>query len=451
MKNPKERLVCFALAVSLVAPACALDTSSPRLKNAFDYRIGGGMLSGPPTAVHTVPVLSFGSGWDLGMECGKFDPKITVSNQLNGITDGFKNMMNNIIQSATGAVASLPALAIQRADPALYDLLQQGILQGKMDFEWAETSCQEMASVMMGDQGFPFEKFKVNAQVSEWAYQIGAKGGDAKATKDEVDRLEAGNEGAEWICGVKKGGVAMPPINALRDVVIVGYNVLFDQSNPCTTASIPPAAGQGTPLWEYWSGPVAASTWAMEVVGDTEIRTCETCKKLETTPGKGLTYKHRDMSDSIYNDLEDLVNGVTPMTWQNLNRVSAPPGVLVDDTVIAAIRKRPLDSQPTMIRKLAGEIAYTRLVEQGRLLTQMLRSGVKEPNVSNLQSAKAVVNDAIDHLQVELDQLDNEIKTRQAIAKLTIQRIVGAEEREIQNTRAPSRAKPTGLNSLGQP
>jgi len=43
-------------------------------------------------------------------------------------------MMNNIIQSATGAVASLPALAIQRADPALYDLLQQGILQGKMDF-----------------------------------------------------------------------------------------------------------------------------------------------------------------------------------------------------------------------------------------------------------------------------------------------------------------------------
>jgi hypothetical protein len=45
--------------------------------------------------------------------------------------------MNQVIQSATSAVASLPALIIQRADPALYNLLipscgQTSVIRQKM-------------------------------------------------------------------------------------------------------------------------------------------------------------------------------------------------------------------------------------------------------------------------------------------------------------------------------
>jgi len=90
-------------------------------------------------------------------------------------------------------------------------------------------------------------------------------------------------------------------------------------------------------------------------------------------------------------------------------------------------------------------------VEQGRLVTQMLRSGIKEPNAANMEQAKQVVNEAIDHLQVELGQLDAEIEARQAVAKLTIQRILGNEEREVQNVRAPNRSQGSGVNSLGNP
>lgn len=49
--------------------------------------------------------------------CGNFDISTTVKNQLNGLTDGFRNLMSNVISSATGAVASLPAMVIQRANP----------------------------------------------------------------------------------------------------------------------------------------------------------------------------------------------------------------------------------------------------------------------------------------------------------------------------------------------
>jgi hypothetical protein len=157
------------------------------------------------------------------------------------------------------------------------------------------------------------------------------------------------------------------------------------------------------------------------------------------------------MTDDLIEDLEDLVTGATQLTWQNLNRVSAPPGVIVNDAIIMAVRKRDAQGQGEMIRKLAGEIAYARLVEQGRLLTQLLRTGVKEPNVAAFEPAKIVVNDAIDQLQVELDQLDLEIKTRQAIAQNTILRILGQEEKSVQNTRKVDRGKASGTNQLGQP
>jgi integrating conjugative element protein (TIGR03755 family) len=173
MKMFDKKVLVPALLLATSIPSFADNMQfSPRLSEAFEYQIGGGYNGSPPTPVHTVPILDLGIGWDLNMECGEFDPKISVSNQLNGITDGFRNMMDNIIQSATGAVAQLPALAIQKANPALYDMLQQGILQGKLDFEWAETSCDEMARVMMGEQSFPFEKYKLSAKTNNWAQQI---------------------------------------------------------------------------------------------------------------------------------------------------------------------------------------------------------------------------------------------------------------------------------------
>lgn len=452
MKFNKKLLVpavCLAITSGL-ASADTLRYSS-RLSDLLDYEVGGGYTASPPTTVHTVPILDLGIGWDLNMECGKFDPKISVSNQLNGITDGFRDMMDNIIQSATGAVAALPGLAIQQAHPALYDLLQQGILQGKMDFEWAETSCDEMASVMMGEQSFPFEKYKMSIKTNNWAEQIGLSGGDAIRAKKALDNANHGNEGAEWTCGTKKGGTGQPAINALKDVVIVGYNIMYDRANSCDTGSVSAAVGNGTPLYSYWTTPVAAANWAASVVGDTQIRTCDGCTKIEGVAGKGLTYMHRDLAETLYTRIEDLVDGSTTLSWQNLNLVSAPPGIQINQTIILSIRKRSAAGRQEMISKLAGEIAYARIVEQGRLLTQMLRTGVKEPNVSNFEPAKIVVNEAIDHLQVELDQLDQEIQTRKMIAKDTIMKIIGWEEKKVQRAQIDRTGRASGTNVYGAP
>ncbi|HFZ9213910.1 TPA: hypothetical protein ACIPE5_001565 [Salmonella enterica subsp. diarizonae serovar 61:r:-] len=65
------------------------------------YRIGGGAaISPPPTRRNTFP-LTAGVSWNSDMMCGNFDIDTTVRNQLNGVTDGFQQLMGEIIESAT--------------------------------------------------------------------------------------------------------------------------------------------------------------------------------------------------------------------------------------------------------------------------------------------------------------------------------------------------------------
>ncbi len=442
--------VVLGLAISLPTMAAG-PQHSPRMAETMDYFFNGAYMAEPPTSVHTVPILELGVGWDLNMGCGTFDPSITAGNQLNGLTEGFKQMMDNVIQAATAAVAGLPAMAIQRADPGLYEMLQQGILQAKMDFEWAETSCEQMANVMMGKEEFPWENYKLNAKVGEWSTSINASGGDAVSAKKAATDQMDGNAGTDWVCNIAKGGTGQPPIRSIYDTALVGYNILFDRANSCDGASVPAAAGVGTPLWEYWSDPDFAAAYVVDVVGEREVRTCNNCTKVRGEAGKGLTYKYQLTRNSIRTDLTNLVNGVTLMNWGNLNRVSAPPGVTISQPIIDSIRNRPVAAQANMINKLSGEVAYARTIEQGRLSTLLLQTGMGEPNVSTKPDAVKAIQNAVNQLELEMNQLEREVKVRQYIVSNTINKILGMEEKSIQQTRPISRGDATVVTPTGQP
>ena len=91
------------------------------------YSIGGGRAVSMGGAGN-MQSIGVGIGWNSNLICGDMSITTTLQNQLNGITNGFQQIMSNVIQSATSAVASLPALIIQRADPGLYNLLTNGVL-----------------------------------------------------------------------------------------------------------------------------------------------------------------------------------------------------------------------------------------------------------------------------------------------------------------------------------
>src|SRR5258708_28480029 len=130
-------------------------TNGSVIGNSVLYSIGGGRAVSM-SQTGNMQSLGVGIGWNSNLICGNMSLNPRRKNQLNGLTTGFNTIMSNVIQSATRAVAALPALIIQRADPALYNLLTNGILQARLDFDRSKLTCRAMAKDMADIAGGEF-------------------------------------------------------------------------------------------------------------------------------------------------------------------------------------------------------------------------------------------------------------------------------------------------------
>ena len=168
------------------------------------YSIGGGraVSMGP---VGQMQHLGVGIGWNSNLICGDMSITTTLQNQLNGITNGFQTIMSQVIQNATAAVASLPALIIQRADPGLYNLLTNGILQARLDFDRSKLTCRAIANRMADAAG---------GQLGWDQLAEGMALKQAVASTDAVSAIEQaetsrGNDGVPWVGGDNAGGAGV--------------------------------------------------------------------------------------------------------------------------------------------------------------------------------------------------------------------------------------------------
>ncbi len=167
------------------------------------YTLGGGSVISQPATRSSMRKLGMNVGWSSDLMCGNFDLKTTVGNQLNGVTNGFKNLMGDVVQNATGAVASLPAMIIQRANPGLYDMLTNGVLQANVSFDKAQLNCQNMSKRMMDFAGN--NKWTQGAVMDEYRSLVNSGDADAVRVNNSADKLQ-GNSGQNWIGGQKRGG-----------------------------------------------------------------------------------------------------------------------------------------------------------------------------------------------------------------------------------------------------
>lgn len=431
----KSKLAIAMTLASLVSFQVSAEVKSPRMVSVYGYDLGGSSLPGAPTKNNSMNVFTLGVEWETNMQCGAFDPQISVSNQLNGITDGFKSMMGNIINNATGAVASLPALIIQRANPGLYDLLQQGVLQGKLDVEFAEASCEDIQGMIMGDKAFPWEQATTATRQQTWGDKISSSGGDAVRAKDEYDAVNIGNEGRAWTCGEKRGGTGQPKVDTVYDVVVAGYNMYHQRLDTCDNGSPTALERENSDLYKYWTSADAAGDWVSEVVGEVRLDTCDSCRKIESIPGVSLEVKHDELAQDLQDDLQDLVDGATAPTWQNLNRVSAPPVVIITPALIRSLQAKPADGAVRLVEDISKEVAYARMMEMSRLAVRMLRTGEKEPNVQSFPGAPEVIDKVVMVMRENIELIQEAAKDVEPVASDTVNRILIDEETNLRRTR----------------
>jgi integrating conjugative element protein (TIGR03755 family) len=332
----------------------------------------------------------------------------TLQNQLNGITNGFQTIMSNVIQNATSAVASLPALIIQRADPGLYNLLTNGILQARLDFDRSKMTCRAIANRMADMAG---------GQAGWDQLAEGMALRDAVSSTDAVSAIEQaesnkGNNGVPWVGGGNAGGSGQSSIKVVGDVTRAGYNLLNGRS-ATDTSSIARSACGNRLTCQTWSSPQAAADWATRVLGEREQRTCENCTKTQTTPGVGLTPMIQEEYETKLQALQELVTGARPTTLANLDAAGSS-SLPITRGVIEALRDEP--DQDVLGRRLASEAALSSVLEKALLLQRTLLTGKKEPNVAANELAVQAVDQENSALEQEINNLKTELELRRTLA-----------------------------------
>ncbi|HHC7399570.1 TPA: integrating conjugative element protein [Vibrio parahaemolyticus] len=400
--NTQHSLKTLTLLVSAMLisyPAMAgltVDTTTSGSTNTdvLHYTLGGGPVISLPARAKHIDSHGLGVGWDMNLQCGMLDPKLTVQNQLNGVTDGFQDMMGDMLTNATSAVLSLPGYYLQKKDPGLYDLMTNGVLQGKFDFDDARTSCEEMVSTM--GEMTKEDAYSTLARAEAWTNAV--KSGDAVQAKEDV-LDDMGDSGITWVGGAKYGGRNQPAINATTDATRVGFELLTDEEQK--------EAHQG--LYQYWDDEEAMSEWVSNVIGSQTIQTGMDKSQTESTPGIGLSQEVTTEGMTLESELRQAL-------------VSHQETEHFPSALISALGEGKVDDNT--LSRIASELALSHTIEKALYARRALLSGKYEVNIAQHGAAQDDITDAVHRLEDEIDMLRYEAQVRQDIGTRTALSIV---------------------------
>ena len=398
---------------TIFATASHAGIKSPTEDGLWYYEIGGAEPVSVPANPRVTSVTLGGSvQLGLGYSCAAFEPVVAVSNSLNNIGAGLDNMMNAMTAAASSAIAALPALILQRANPGLYDLFQNALLKAEHTMQLATKSCEVMeAEIARGKN--PYADLITLSKGNDWKWQMGIGGNDAVTAKEAVESAN-GDNGIPWIAG-QAGGAGQPVLRFTGDIVEAGYNI--NMNRPVGTTGPMPADTESR-LSEIWPEPAAARDWVVDVVGENIVTTCDTCRK-DSVPGTGLLPKLFEEGTAVTVELQGLVNGATPPTLENLELITAP-GVAITRQVIEAIRDMPAPEQSLIVGRLVSEISTARAIEKALFARRLLLSGRQVPEVYATDVAREHADTSIAELDREIDNLLFETRVRREVVSNTV-------------------------------
>ena len=433
MKN--KYLLVLSLLICHVSAISADPPKAPPEEDLLYYEIGGAKpVSAPanPSATN----LSVGGSAQLGLgySCLKLDPVAAVKNTLNEVKDGAENMLNAMTTAATGAIASLPAVILQRANPGLYDLFQNALVRAEYQVQLATKSCEQIEASLANSKN-PYEDLAVLSKGNDWKVQMGI-GGNDPVTAQEAVATSNGSNGLPWIGG-QAGGVNQDPIRLTGDVAKAGFNVELNRS-PSATGTVVSAPSQR--IAEVWASPDEAAEWTKAVVGEHEVTTCDGCAK-QTVPGHGLGPSLQLEVDTVSTELGNIVNSSSNPTLTDLAKVSAP-GIAITRQVIESIRALPQTEGSILVERLATEIAVARTVEKAFLARRIIKSGGQLPEIH----ANAVAQEHVDQIVVDLDNeiermiFENRIR-KEVVSDTVVKLLIRTENKRRSSLGVPEQSR----------
>lgn len=418
MKIFKFNLLAVLVFSSAVMADSTRDSLVPVLENGPWYYEVGGARYVPLTRLDRTHVTAgAGISWNGNLMCSNLDPTVSIDSFMNGAKDGFINLQKNAISTFKGVIASLPGLALQHADPGLYELLSTGFIQAEEMFNIELANCRQVTKDLASSQpNYEWVKASGYGDLSKIFNRNGQPVSnvqkDAGILMDDTEK-NVGREGVDWVCDTKAGGDDQSPIKS-SDIVLSSFNQLAGRDS-CDMSSV--VVTETTPLHvSHWNSPEEAKRWFIEVVGDVEVFTTPSKKPISTQIGTGLMPKIEETFKDVSEKMDRIVTSSQPPTLNDLRAVSFTD-VLVSRTMIESLKRDPQGRM--LAQRLSLDIALQREMMRALTMRRMLMSGKDIEVVSALEPSQKMVENAIERLSKEIEVVREEIEIRRELLSST--------------------------------
>ena len=385
--------------------------------SALYYNIGGGNLIPYSPSLKNTLSLGFDGLGALGYSCDRFNPNSSITNALNGMKNSTMNMFNSVVNSASGVIVSMPAYIFAKANPSLYEMMQNGLASGQFDLSLGMKSCeQQMSDVNSGNN--PYQGMYDVSKSAKW--KVGqyssssprveagnmtyseAGSGDVQESSAGI-AVDDGSSGVPWVKGddvdgsPHSGGDGQNPILMTNDIFIAGTNALLGRSEYMSNTSIPTTDS----LSKQFKTPSDVVIFAKSVLGE---KTIYTTKKQtgSSMPGRGLLPEMSKEYDSVFESISDMVTGSETINVDNLKNASAGR-IMLNEDIIKQLRSETTTRRSLEASSLAQGIASIRVIDKAESLILILNAARQVPNILENGPAQETINQYIETLNQQID------------------------------------------------
>jgi integrating conjugative element protein (TIGR03755 family) len=409
----------------------------PANSNTY-YPLGGGSdISIPPVTNQQDITLGGHLNSNLSYSC-TFNPAVSIANTISHISDSIQGIQQNVIASATGAVASLPMYLLSKSNKDLYNLIQNTMTGAEDTFHLSEKSCQSALTQIRNGKS-PYQQWFSLSDSQGWLhYAKAAKQGqsiDVNTAKKQLAKNPA-QYGVPWVHpGQNSGGTYghQVPIRVIYDVVVAGYNVMVDPHNALDDKTTQAAIGTG--LVRYWKTADTAGQWARLVLGDITISSHPGVD--QTTRGTGLmtlvqlcplaANNTLTCAHTIASALTQIIHTAGTPSAQQLRAVSSDQ-LMATPALIEGIRNLNPQGQTLAISKWSQDVALQNIVGEALLLRRVLIAGSQTKSVHNLTPALTAIHHALAQLQQDIENILFQFQVRKTLMTQTAQVIIGSQQ-----------------------
>lgn len=345
----------------------------------------------PPTFSQKLQIgANYSAGF--GYSCGKFDPFDSVQQMIESAIQKFKQLPQMFVQAAQAAVAGLPAYILNKINPSLYNVVTKQLDEAFKLFEINFKDCWQIEREAAAGQN-PYQNL-VEAGIGDRLRVTMGFGSGTIDDRMRTVRTESASNGVVMAEGKRYGGQNQPPVEASKNVLTAGINLLADRGAG-ETGAFAASFNDKHPITKLFESPDKLVEFVTDIYG---YQTFQLTKEgpTQSKPGYGYQKKYVEERDKTIELLQKYVRReIDRREFEDKTGFLIPPATVDEIRALA----------PYYLSIAVDDQARGHAVERIKLkldyALQALRTGLKEPNLAQSE-AYAVVEREITKLALAI-------------------------------------------------